>query len=206
MLLLSSCRGTLDLSGGQAGANILPTATPGVPKIVPPLPGDSPFGDPELTSTPEPTEFVPAPEQATSVAEPPPAPPIDVTPTINPVFGNVALPQPAELMERWRAQQVDRQVIEPAANFVSPSYQVVWWFDPVTGQHTQIGQLRGEFTVQATFRIKGQWIEALELPFGITEKNYGVTVPEAIRGRMAAAGANEWVEVYIYRTEDIRPK
>ncbi len=127
------------------------------------------------------------------------------SPTVNPVLANVQLPAPADLQARWRQLQVDRTPLEPHRTYVSPAYSIVWWFDPIFGQLVPIGQLRGEFSVQAMFRLRGQWIGALELPYHLNQQ-YGFAVPEAIVKRMKDAGVGEWVEVFVYQTQDIQLK
>ncbi len=171
---------------------------------------DLPTPDPGAAITPEPV----APEQAappqpTEAApvqtEPPAPPPPAAAPTVNPALANVQLPTAADLQERWRQMQVERTPFEAPRQYVSPSYQIVWWFDPLLGQMVQLGQLRGEFTVQAPFRIRGSWIPALEIPYHVNQE-YGFTVPEPILQRMQAAGVGEWAEVFVYQTQDIQPK
>ncbi len=97
-------------------------------------------------------------------------------------------------------------VLPAPQNYVSPAYQLVWWFDPLFGEYIPLGELRGEFTVQATFRIKGRWVQALELPYNVAAKQYGITVPAAIVERMKQAGVGEWAEVFVYKTADVVPK
>ncbi len=221
MLLLSSC-------GGKPlaiGRNLVPTATPGLPsgQPAPITGGGGPIGDPSTVAADGTSvlgQYLTNPSSATSVSatdsipspispNPTSAPvPPAITPTVNPELGKVAIPvAPApNYVQRWRDQQVERVVLPAPRNYVSPGYQIVYWFDPVFGSYLPIGELHGEFTVQATFRIKGEWITSLELPFNITTKEYGITVPDAIVQRMKNAGVTEWAEVFIRKTSDIQPK
>jgi hypothetical protein len=101
--------------------------------------------------------------------------------------------------------QVDRVTFDKPRPYTSPGYQFVWWFDPIFGQLVPIGQLRGEFTAQATFRIRGHWNSALEIPYHVNQQ-YGFTVPEPIVQRMKNAGAGEWAEVFVYQTQDMQAR
>jgi hypothetical protein len=202
-MLLTGCGGTLRLGENRPG---LPTATPGI--AVKGQAGGDPAAAPapvapEVTSLPAemppavsdvPVEDIPP----TAVPEPP------ASPTVDPALANVGLPAPADLETRWREMQVERTPFD-ARPYTSPNYQIVWWFDPIFGQILPIGQLRGDFTVQATFRIKGHWVTALEIPYHINQE-YDIVVPDAILQRMRDAGKTEWAEVFIYQTNDVHPK
>lgn len=206
---LSSCGNTLQLKPTPGGVSLLPTATPGLPVQAPTLPAST--NTEVVNPNPASPTAAPDPNVPTALVQPTesvvdPAPTAVLTPTINPELGGVALPQPAELAARWRAQQVERQVFPASRNYVSPSAQIVWWFDPLFSEYLPIGELRGEFGVQATFRIRGKWVEALEIPYNITNSQYGITVPTAIIQRMQNAGITEWAEVFVYKTQDISPK
>ena len=198
ILMLSGCGGTLQLANG------LPTATPGFE----PNGSEAPSATVLVEDTPAnmlPVETNQPPEGAVPVPaeEPPPAPPVEDV-LVNPELANVQLPAPADLEARWRDMQVERTPFEPAS-FVSSGWETVWWYDPLFGQLLPVGQLRGEFTVQARFRIKGQWISALEMPYNVG-KQYDITVPDAILKRMQDAGKGDWAEVFVYETNDIQPK
>ncbi len=149
-------------------------------------------------------EVVPPPVEAVpneaAPVEQPPAPAAE--PTINPALANVQLPSAADMEQRWRDMQVDRTPFEAARPYVSSGSEIVWWFDPLFGQLVPIGELRGEFSAQANFRIKGQWIGALEIPYHVNQA-YGIIVPEPILQRMQNAGKGEWAEVFVYQTGDI---
>lgn len=202
ILLLTGCGGTLRLDAGRPG---LPSATPGVvvkgqagddPAAVASIAPEMPIAPAETTADPNslpPMDVVPTT---------PPAPP--AAPTIDPTLADVSLPVPADFEARWRDMQVERATFDPQA-YTTTSYQIVWWFDPVYGQIVPLGQLRGDFTVQATFRIKGNWLTAVEMPYHINQE-YDIVVPEAILQRMRDAGKTEWAEVFIYQTNDVHPK
>jgi hypothetical protein len=207
-LSLSACGHALPI--GQNRPLRLPTATRGVEAkgaaTVAPAGATAAVDQPAAPGGTAGPAVQPAQSAASQAPQAPatmPAPP--ASPTVNPVLANVQLPAPADLQARWRQIQVDRTPLDPHRTYVSPAYQIVWWFDPIFGQIVPIGQLRGEFTVQATFRIRGQWIGALELPYHLNQQ-YGFTVPEAIVKRMKDAGIGEWAEVFVYQTQDIQPK
>ncbi len=211
-LVLSACGQPLALRGQNRPGGI-PTATRGLEvkgaASAGPAPMAATAGQPPAngglaaTALPAPPAAQAPAAQATQAPVPPP--PSAVTPTVNPVLANVQLPSPVELQARWRQIQTDRTPLDKPRPYVSPAYQVVWWFDPLFGQIVPIGQLRGEFAVQATFRIRGEWLGALELPYHVNQQ-YGFTVPDAIVKRMKNAGVGEWAEVFIYQTQDIQPK
>ncbi|GAC1643420.1 MAG: hypothetical protein NVS4B8_13380 [Herpetosiphon sp.] len=148
-------------------------------------------------SAPPVISAVPVPTQAPAV----PA----VSPTIIPQLADVGLPLPP-LDKRWEQLQADRKVFAPERTYTSPSHQLVWWFDPINMAYVPIGEIKGDFSVQASFRIKGSWATGLEIPFGLTKKNYEIGVPAEIVQRMKDAGKNEWVTVFIYQTKDIQPR
>jgi hypothetical protein len=203
-LMLSGCAGTLPLAEG------LPTATPGFAPQEEPAsepsqaeqPPDEQEASPEPPEQPvdvpaEPVPDVPAPEPVVEAPAAEPGP-------VDPAFANVQLPAPADLEARWRDMQVERVPFEPTP-YVSSGWEMVWWYDPLFGQFLPIGQVRGEFTVQARFRVKGQWVTALEMPYHVGQQ-YDITVPDAILQRMRDAGKGEWAEVFVFETNDVRPK
>ena len=211
-LTLSGCMGTMRGANQRVRQNPLGTATPGTEPA--PAGADSPAAGGAAPAPDAGTTAAPGATLGTGGAQPPgdtqplpatPTPAPAVTPTVNPAFANVQLPTAADLEERWRAMQVDRAPFGQTRNYFSPGYQVVWWFDPVFGQILPIGQLQGEFAAQATFRIRGQWIQALEIPYLINQQ-YGITVPPPILKRMQDAGKTEWVDVFVYLTQDMEPR
>jgi hypothetical protein len=157
---------------------------------------------PPAGEVPAPTEALPA--EGAPPAEVAPAEPA-AEPTVNPALANVQLPSAADLEQRWREMQVDRAPFDAPRSFVSSGSEIVWWFDPLFGQLVPIGEIRGEFVAQASFRIKGQWIGALEIPYNVNQA-YGIVVPEPVVQRMRNAGKGEWAEVFIYQTGDVTQK
>jgi len=131
-----------------------------------------------------------------------------VAPT-SPTTGVVVVPQtPLALNnhDRWRAQQIDRQVLEQAQTYVARRPVPLQWYDPLTGQSLEIGTLIGDFTVQARFTLRGTNSPALEVPYRINI-DYGLTsISDAVRSRMQAAGYTESVEAYVVQTDDTVPK
>jgi hypothetical protein len=126
-----------------------------------------------------------------------------------PAIDVVVVPQPQPALnnhDRWRAQQIDRQVFEQAQVYVARRPAPLQWYDPLTGQSLEVGTLIGDFTVQARFILRGTNSPALEVPYRINA-DYGLTsISEAVRSRMQAAGYTESVEAYVVQTEDTVPK
>lgn len=204
LLVCTGCAGTL---GATSGGGPLRTSTPRVnvqPTGAAPAPPLVPFATVGPVTLPPATTPLTATTVASETAVPPVSPPVGA-PTVIPDLGGVQLPQ-VNLRDRWRAQQIERAPLAAPQVYVAPSYTVVYWFDPLFGTIAPVGELKGEFDVQATFRVRGQWIEALEIPLNFSAQQYGVVIPEALVQRMRAAGLTEWAEVFIYRTRDILPK
>ena len=208
---LSSCRQQLQI-GQQRRPLALGTATPGI-EVTGLQPGSATAvgtvglslpTDPISPTNVDPTLSVPVEAPATAAPVEPPAAPAG-TPTPNPAFGNVQIPLPADLRERWRQMQVERTVFDQHRTFVSTGSHTVWWFDPVFGQFLPLGEVQGAFTVQAIFRINGMCVEALEMPYHVNQQ-YNIAIPPAILQRMRDAGVGEWTEVFVYRTRDMVEK
>ncbi|WP_026369559.1 hypothetical protein [Kallotenue papyrolyticum] len=181
------------------------TATPGAPL------GAAPglFESPAAQAGGQPAEGAASPEAppveqpgAPAVESPPPMAEPTPEPTVNPQFSSVTLPS---VEERWRYVQVDRQPFEQIQTWTTPSRQILWWYDPVHGRAVKLGEIQGDFPVQATFRFRGQEVEALEVPYQVNQ-SFGITVPPALLEQIRNAGYGEWIEAFVYRTEDIRPK
>jgi hypothetical protein len=120
------------------------------------------------------------------------------------VVPHTATPQSQE--QRWRAQQLQRQVFEPPRVYVAQRPVPLFWFDPATGQKLEIGTLIGEFPAQAEFQLRDGNRPAFEVPYQINV-SYGLTaISEVLRERMQAAGYTESVEAYVLQGDDIRPK
>ncbi len=204
---LAGCRQELQIQQQRPGG--LGTATRGIEvkgpqaetATVPGVVGTTlPLGVEPGAATTAPAEVQTLPAEPPPVAAAPPT-----TPTVNPALANVQLPVPADLGERWRQMQEERTVFEGHRTFVSTGSHTVWWFDPIFGQFLPLGEVQGAFTVQARFRLKGQWIEALELPYHVNQQ-YNIDIPPVILERMRNAGVGEWTEVFVYRTRDMNEK
>jgi hypothetical protein len=209
---LSACGGPLVGIGEEGQRPGIPTATIGISDspTSPPL-FESPAPSPDLVESPPaeaapPAEGEAPPAEGEGAVEPPPAegaePPPAVEPTVNPEFAGVTLPS---VEERWRYVQVDRQPFESIQTWNTPSRQILWWYDPVYGRTIKLGEIQGDFPAQATFRFRGQEVEAVEIPYNVNQ-SFGITVPPAIVEQIRSAGYGEWIETFMYRTEDIRPR
>jgi len=108
--------------------------------------------------------------------------------------------------QRWRAQEQDRQVIQPPQIYVASSLVPLLWYDPLTGQSLQIGMIFGEFPAQAGFTLRSTQQPALEVPYRINN-DFGLTsISDAVRDRMRNAGYTQTVEAYIVTTDAIHRK
>lgn len=207
---LSACGQPLPLNATNSaaqGAQTVPTATPsGV------LPSDQPAAPPvdtailasSVPSSDQPAASIPATSLEPPIAsDAPPAPPEPVvTPTVNPDFADVALPN---VEERWRYIQLDRQAFESVRTYTTSTSQTLWWYDPRFGQNVRLGEVNGDFPVQATFRFRGQEVSAFEIPYEVNN-SFGFTLPEAILNRMRDAGVGPWAETFMYANPVIQPK
>jgi hypothetical protein len=108
--------------------------------------------------------------------------------------------------ERWREQQQDRQLFEGLSSFTTTGSEL-WWFDPINQQHVVLGQLTGDFVAQAQFQLRGQGLQALEVPYQVNT-SYGITaLSPALVGRIAAAGyASDWIETYVFLSPAVVPQ
>ena len=213
-LSLSGCGGRpLDLNAGNPAGQAFPTATPDAPIVgASDAPGlgvtTEPVSPPPVFASPvDNTQLSPAPEASTAPespapeVSPPPAEPLP-SPTVNPEFATVQFPSATD---RWRYVQINRTVLEGVTTYTTPSKQLLWWYDPAFGQPVKLGEIQGDFQVQATFRFRGQEVEALEVPYQINQ-SFGITLPSAIVERIRRAGGGEWIEAFVYKTDDIRPR
>jgi hypothetical protein len=209
-LSLSACGGPLVGIDGESPPPGIATATPDVPPESPTQPG---LFEPPAEGAPPAEEEQPPADQGEppvdegespppeAVEPPPPAP--QVEPTVNPEFAGVSLPS---VEERWRYVQVDRQPFaDGIQTWTTPSRQILWWYDPVFGRAVKLGEIQGDFPAQATFRFRGQEVDAVEIPYNVNQ-SFGITLPPAIQDQIRNAGYGEWIETFVYRTEDIRPK
>jgi hypothetical protein len=113
------------------------------------------------------------------------------------------MPRTAE--ERWRAQQIDRAVLEGTRLYAAGEPVPLLWWDPLTGQAVEIGLVRGAFPVQATFTFRPTGEAALEVPYTIN-RDFGLSaISGAVRARMEAAGYTETVEAFIVDTDVVEP-
>jgi predicted small lipoprotein YifL len=218
-LSLTACgSGPLVLPGDQSAAQSRPSVPAegsGVDNSTPPIFETATTDEP---SAPAPIELEPGVSAPADSAAPPvdaapsvaPAVP-DVTPTVDPAFEDLDLPglegsadgQMPSPEQRWRYIQVDRNVFEGVQTYTSPSREILWWYDPIAGQTVALGEIQGDFPAQAVFRLRGQEVSALEVPYQINQ-SFGITVSQPIIDRMRRAGVGEWAETFVYLTEDIR--
>ncbi|HEX6290890.1 MAG TPA: hypothetical protein VFZ66_17025 [Herpetosiphonaceae bacterium] len=206
----------MKLDAGKTVGQQLPTATAGLPGQAPEGSAAPNAGAGTDTGNPSQVFDSPAPSEAPVASEapaenpaepaapessPPPSEPLP-SPTVNPEFTSVQFPGAAE---RWRYVQVNRAPLEGVQTYTTPSKQLLWWYDPVFGQPVKLGEIQGDFPVQATFRFRGQEVEAVEVPYQVNQ-SFGITLPAAVVERIKRAGGGEWIEAFVYKTDDIRPR
>jgi hypothetical protein len=135
-----------------------------------------------------------------------PLPTVNSPPTPPPANVSTPLPIPTLTIsneERWRRQQLDRQVLTERQTYRARSATPLWWYDPLTGQSLEIGTLVGPFTVQALFTFRPRNLAAVEVPYRIN-KDFGLTaISPVIVERMQAAGYTESVEAYVLLNDTI---
>lgn len=206
---LSGCGQPLPIAAGNSAAQpqSLATATAGLPASS--AAPDVPTIDTGALASNDPnTEVPPASAPGTDIAPPPasdaPPAPIEaaVTPTVNPDFAGATLPG---VEDRWRYIQLNRTPFESVRTYTTSTSQTVWWYDPRFGQNVRLGEINGDFPVQATFRFRGQEVSALEVPYEVNQ-SFGFTLPEAILNRMQDAGVGAWAETFVYDHPAIQPK
>lgn len=206
---LSGCGQALRLPAGNTAAQpqTMITATAGIPSsstepVVPTIESGALASSEPTIELPEAsapsTDVIPP---AASDAPPAPIEPI-VTPTVNPEFAGAALPN---VEDRWRYIQLNRAPFDAIRTYTTSTSQTLWWYDPRFGQNVRLGDITGDFPVQATFRFRGQEVSAFEIPYQVNN-SFGFTVPEAILNRMREAGVGEWAETFIYDNPAIQPK
>lgn len=200
ILLLSGCMEALQ--SGQSTVGFPPSALPSATSTLIASPeaaitlADPSVTVPDLTSTAtmtaEPTLALPA----TSTA-------VIVQPSQMPV-ATFVLPTQAVLTyeQRWRTQQIDRMVFDQKQTYTTLSSEL-WWYDPINQQHVILGTFSGDFLAQAHFTLRGQGIEALEVPYQVNV-SYGLTaLSPALVSRIRAAESGEWIETYVFVTPNI---
>lgn len=156
------------------------------------------------TRTPDRTVVAVAPTHtppASTQERSPTVAPATRTPTVRIVPATTA-PQTNE--ERWRAQQLDRQVFDPPQIYRVVRRTPLFWFDPATGQILEIGTVLGDISVQARFRLRSTGEAALEVPYRINN-DFGLTaISEAVRVRMEAAGYTVSVEAFVLESDAVQ--
>lgn len=199
--LLSGCLSTLptniDVNGPLPAtlpplaqtlrASAMPTLLPSAPVTVAPI----------VTQTATAALIVATPQPPTVV---PPTPTIPPAPTL-------VLPTLPSLSpeERWRAQQLDRQIIDPPRVY-NTKRSGLYWYDPVNQQKVLLGVLSGDFMVQATFTFREDGQPALEVPYEVN-RGYGITaLSPAVLERIRAAGYSDWIETFVFLTPEVQPK
>lgn len=201
--VLSSCAEAL-----QTGRSTAIRPSPPLPSL--PLATDSPTleSDTIIPQQEDPTaspaqeaQLPTTPITATALA----VPNIDATPdTVEAIVTPTLTALSNE--EKWRAQQVNREVFEASRSFTTTGSQL-WWYDPLNQQHVVLGSFSGDFAAQARFELVGQrGVEVLEVPYKINDR-YGLTsLSPALVQRMQAAGYADWVETYVFVTPNVTPR
>jgi hypothetical protein len=117
-----------------------------------------------------------------------------------------ATPVPQTSEERWRTQQIERQVLDEKPLYTARQPVPLLWWDPNTAQVVEIGLIRGDFPVQATFTFRPTGQQALEVPYRING-DFGLTaISGALRERMAAAGYTEFAETFVLFSAAVQPQ
>lgn len=198
--LLSGCLSTLPTNidvSGPLPATLPPLAQTLRASAVPMLlPSASVTVAPVVTHTATAALIVATPQPPTVV---PPTPTIPPAPTL-------VLPTLPSLSpeERWRAQQLDRQIFDPPRLYNTKRSEL-YWYDPVNQQKVLLGILSGDFMVQATFTFREDGQPALEVPYEVN-RGYGITaLSPAVLERIRAAGYSDWIETFVLLTHDVQP-
>ncbi len=190
---MEALRSGQDARGFSPSALLLPTTTVVAEMAV-------------AAETPIPVAATVVPVEPTTVALTPtllvPTPQVSSIPE-----ATFVLPTPPQMSneQRWRAQQINRNVFDLTRSYTTASSEL-WWYDPVNQQHVILGTFTGDFLAQAQFTLRGQGIEALEVPYQVNV-NYGLTaLSPALVARINAAGAKDWVETYVFITPNVVPR
>ncbi|MGQ9829326.1 MAG: hypothetical protein ACUVSW_15820 [Roseiflexus sp.] len=153
------------------------------------------------TLTPEQATVVMATPRTTQTPAQAPSATIMRSPTVRII---PSTPEPQTSEARWRAQQIDRQVINPPQLYRVNGHATLFWYDPMTGQILEIGTVRGDVPVQARFRLRSTNQAALEVPYRINN-DFGLTaISEAVRSRMEAAGYTVIVEAFLLESDAVQ--
>lgn len=220
IFVLTSCGQPL-VTTAPRGTRLPGQTPPATAATTTPAPTDGLGGSPEGatdTIVAAPAEESPAATLATAepptaeappTAEPPTAEPPTAAPAPTQTPAVTVVPQPPPPLtneQRWRAQQLDRQVFETRRIYVARSRTPLYWYDPLTGQTLEIGALLGDVTVQAHFVLRDGNRPALEVPYRING-DFGLTsISDAVRQRMQTAGYTESVEAYVLESDAVQPK
>lgn len=107
--------------------------------------------------------------------------------------------------QRWRDQQQERVVFDTPKPYYTTGTKL-YWYDPLTQQHLELGYMSGEFLVQARFVLLPQGVPALEVPYQINV-SYGLTaLSPALLERIRAAGYTAWIETYVIESPEVQPR
>ncbi len=190
VIMLNGCMEALQ--SGQSAGSLPPSALPPPTRatsvapaatITAETPSAVATATPTFVGTPLPVVVSPSPE-ATFVLPPPP------------LLTNE---------QRWRAQQINRTIFDLKRSYATASSEL-WWYDPISQQHVILGTFTGDFLAQAQFTLRGQGIEALEVPYQVNV-SYGLTaLSPALVARISAAGGKDWIETYVFVTPNIAPR
>lgn len=200
------------LQGGPGPVTSPPSALPSATELVSPTLLVTDTAEPSPTLMPEAATETPSPTESVDLALTDTPTPVD-TPTVTIEAASptpeatFVLPTPPQVTneERWRAQELNRTLIEPPQVYTSSSSEL-WWYDPVNQQHIILGTFSGNFIAQARFTLRGQGVEALEVPYHVNQ-SYGLTaLSPAIVERIRVAGNAEWIETYVFVTPNIAPR
>lgn len=105
--------------------------------------------------------------------------------------------------QRWRAEQIDRQVLNPPQFYVATKPTEVYWFDPVTGQSIVVGRIVGAFPAQASFTFRPSNTPALEIPYKIGQDLGLTALSPALTERLRVAGYMTYAEVYVLKDASV---
>lgn len=138
----------------------------------------------------------------TQAAEPSPTS-VTLAPTTPSVIVVPRTTVPLDNLQRWRAQEVNREVFAEPRTYRANQPVPLFWFDPANEQIVEIGTIIGAFPAQAQFTLRGTNQPALEVPYRINN-DFGLTsISEALRARMRAANSGEAVETYVIVSEAV---
>ncbi|HEY1015767.1 MAG TPA: hypothetical protein VGE07_23870 [Herpetosiphonaceae bacterium] len=188
----------------------LQTQTPGQSTTiaVPTNPISTPGGPP--TSVPVATEAPGAgteqPGATTSVptaADQPTVPVAPETAVPTPAMPTLAITPPPQGSAAWNAVKLEYARFDAPRTYVAPASTLLWWYDPQTAQFVALGWVKGNITAQGQFRVRGQWVEALEVPFEVAG-SYGLTLDASVIERIRRAGyTGDTIETFIYLAPDL---